>query len=261
MSLRTQVYKLFSDPFDGSRAFSQTLQQNLNGSVRDALEKEMVERGRKSAFINSPTTSIALQEGERFVYSIVLNWFTGEIVLAYEKGVYMFPVKRGMTLDDVSKLPQVQYSSRRGANILCYNKPGDYQTNLDTFFSSFMLQNGFTTGPNRGCYLMTDFVGGHNIHVVGYNREKLTESAPLIAQAQYGNGLVGYELIPANGQSGFDIETMCNLDDPYNIRANLLFMHKDNADARALVEKMKKKCVVNELPRYRQETEGIRKWV
>jgi hypothetical protein len=176
-SLKNQKLKLFCDPVDGSSALSETLQRNLGWNIQNVFEKELEERGRSSAFINSPTTSISLQKDKRFIYSIVLNWFTGEILLAYEKGVYQFPVKRGKTLDELTRLQQVEYSPRCGTNILCYTKPGEYQDNFDMFFLGFRLQQGFTTGPNRGCYLMREFVGAHNIEAGGYNREKLTESA------------------------------------------------------------------------------------
>jgi hypothetical protein len=53
---------------------------------------------------------------------------------------------------------------------------------------------------------------------------------------------------------------MCKLDDPYKIRANLLFFHQANADAKAVVEEMKgkKRFMVNQLPRYDRKMEGMR---
>lgn len=92
---------VFSDPFDGSKAFrefSDRLVQEGHGErlLKDVVEDEalMADWGYGPRSLNSPVVSVVLTERHQVVGAVILNLFTGDLYLSVDTGNYIRNFRR-----------------------------------------------------------------------------------------------------------------------------------------------------------------------
>lgn len=196
--IKTVSPVVVSDPVDRSSYLERLIEEgngtyaNL-GEVFDA-ERERI--GDARARLESVNSSITLLKDQKFKYTAVLNFFTGEVFVASEDGIFSGDLTTARGVDDI-RTP-VAFKDVENLNALFYNKRGKYEQNrLGTHLRFFALDENIRSpgGPNRFTYLLDDPEGVSDIGVIAHNGEKIQESLPNIAVAYFSQGaLAAYRL-------------------------------------------------------------------
>ena len=167
-------------------------------TLGEVFDSERVRIGEGRARIEACNSSVTLLKDNMIKYSIVLNLFTGETFLAYEKGVFTGNIAEVSDIDDF-QIP-VSFKDDETLNMLCYCQGNKYENNrTGTHLRHFPLVDvgGFPGGPNRFTYLLSEETDEpvSPIGVIAHNGEKIQESLPNIAVAFFSKGdLQAYKL-------------------------------------------------------------------
>ena len=190
---------IISDPVDGSSHLERMIKQFGDScqTMGDIFAAELKRIGKPLARVQSPNASVTFLKDNQIRYAIILNLLTGEVFVAYERGVFYGPISR---ITDESKLHnRIIIKNSESMQMLCYNKKGKYDNNLNgTHLRFFTIDNGIDSpiGPIRFAYLLDDRRNPvSNIGVIAHNGEKIQESLPNIAVAFFSSGsLLAFKL-------------------------------------------------------------------
>ena len=190
---------LISDPVDGTAPARKLIEDFGKDSknMKEVFAKAKQAMG-DSARLTSSNSSVTLLKDNRIVFSIILNLITGEIYVAYERGVFVGHINK---VTDVEKMKtRVRFADQEGLTMLCYTKGEKYQNNrLGTHLRFFPVvdESSSPIGPLRFAYLMADSRGKplSDISIIAHNGEKIQEALPNIAVAFFSGGeLQAYKL-------------------------------------------------------------------
>jgi len=191
---------IISDPVDRSSYLEKIIKEHSKpcktmGEVFDA-EREKI--GEEHSRVESCNSSVTLLKDNTIKYAIVLNLFTGEVFVSYEKGNFCENINKINSLKSLKTL--LRFKTDETHNMLCYTKPGKYENNrLGTHLRFFDLDTTIKSpgGPNRFTYLLQEEPEKqtNSIGVIAHNGEKIQESLPNIAMAYFSGGqLRAYKL-------------------------------------------------------------------
>ncbi len=165
-------------------------------TLGELFDAERARLGEERARLESCNGSVTLLKDQKFKYTVVLNYFTGEVFVASEDGVFSGNLPSARSLDDITR--PVRFRDVENLNIVFYNKPGKYEENrLGTHLRFFSLDESIRSpgGPNRFTHLLEDAASISDIGVIAHNGEKIQESLPNIAIAYFSQGaLAAYKL-------------------------------------------------------------------
>jgi hypothetical protein len=197
--IETNTPIIISDPIDGSSHLERMIEEfgdscQTMGQIFDAELKRI---GKPLARVQAPNASVTFLKDNQIRFAIVLNLLTGEVFVAYERGVFCGSIRR---ITNESKLStRVSFKDTEKLLMLCYNKKGKYDNNRrGTHLRFFPLENGIKSpiGPLRFAYLLDDSREVvSNIGVIAHSGEKIQESLPNIAVAFFSAGkLLAFKL-------------------------------------------------------------------
>ena len=192
---------IISDPTDRSSYLEQLIRDHEGAcaTMGDVFDRERERIGDAHARVESVNSSVTLLKDNMIKYTIVLNMFTGEVFVAYPRGVFSGNIqdaKKGHTVFT----QRAQFKADETLSMLCYTEEGKYESNRKgTHLRFFPLDSTIKKpgGPNRFTYLLQEAEGQQvsPIGVIAHNGEKIQESLPNIAVAFFSGGqLRAYKL-------------------------------------------------------------------
>ncbi|MBT7228941.1 hypothetical protein HN859_05465 [Candidatus Parcubacteria bacterium] len=190
---------IISDPIDGSSHLKRMIKDfgkdcKTMGEVFAAERKSV---GTYLSRVHAPNASVTFLKDNQIKFTIVVNFLTGEVYVAYEKGVFVANIK---TLRDEASLSKrvIFRNDDESESMLCYNAEGRYNNNLQgTHLRFFPLDTSIEKplGPLRFAYLLDIDKDNKPISVVAHNGEKIQEALPNIAIAFFSYGeLMAFKL-------------------------------------------------------------------
>ncbi len=152
----------------------------------------VAERNRLGSYlgrVHAPNASVTFLKDNQIKFTIVVNLLTGEVYVAYEKGIFVANIRN---LKDESSLTKrvIFRNDDESESMLCYNAKGKYDNNLQgTHLRLFPLDTSVEKplGPLRFAYLI-DMGKDKSISVIAHNGEKIQEALPNIAMAFFSSG-------------------------------------------------------------------------
>jgi len=192
---------LLSDPVDGSRNLSKLVSDQIAaggmenlGQLFDSYEEKLGDLAR----ISAPVSALTFIKVGELKYSMVLNFFTGEIYVAYENGVMVGNINHALSVDSIDE--EVNWR-QDGKQLLTCNMRRESRcrnfeaSHLNEFFRLDKSVSYFA-GPSRFTYLLA---GAEDLFpdlgVVCHNKEGIQEIISNIGVALYSGGrLKAYKL-------------------------------------------------------------------
>ena len=189
---------LTCDPVDRSSYLDRLIEKYKSkcSTLGELFDLELERIGSKRACLDGCTSSVTFLKDNMMKYSVILNFFTGEVVISYPKGVYTADINKVKSANDFSK--KVKFRNDNSMDMLCYTKPGEYEKNRKNThlsFFHFMKEIKSPGGPSRFNYLRKELQDVTSVGVIAHNGEKIQESLPNIVTALYSGGrLKAYKL-------------------------------------------------------------------
>jgi len=194
---------IISDPVDSSAYFEKIMKElgQPEDKVGVVFDREVERVGEPAIRRHACSSSVTLIKDNAIKYTVAVNLLTGDIYVAYPKGVFRGDVRRTEKLADVSQ--QVEFSDKEDLTMLCFTRDtGKYETNRrGTHLRYFPLHKSARNpigpvGPLRFTYLVKfGEESDSGVGVVGHNGEKVQELLPNIAVAYFSGGqLQAYKL-------------------------------------------------------------------
>ena len=173
---------IISDPIDNSAYLEKRINEGITEyeSMGALFDSEA-----KRAELRTCTSSLTLIKNRMIKYSLVLNLFTGELFVAYEKGIFSENIEHVDELRDISK--KAAFHANKTPDLLCYSEGKEYKRNIKgTHLDLFTIKSTdiFLGGPYRFAYLMGKRKE-KQIGATAFNGEKIQESLPNIAIALF----------------------------------------------------------------------------
>jgi len=193
---------IISDPLDGSTNLANLIDECSDcKTMGEIFDKAVNELGEERAKREACTSSITLIKDNMIKYSLILNLFNGDAILAYPKGVFVNNINKRPVLEDfVDKVEfREDYNDEKRYHLLCYTGREEYKNNLrGTLLRFFILDDEikFKSGPMRFAYLtQTEDKNIPKVGLIAHNGEKIQEFLPNIAVALFSKGnLQAYKL-------------------------------------------------------------------
>ncbi len=190
---------IISDPVDRSSYLERIIDEHSGcDTMGDVFDAEREKIGDGHCRLESCNSSVTLLKDNTIKYSVILNLFTGEVFVAYEKGVFSGNIISARSVDDINT--ELDFKTDETLAMLCYTKKGKYENNrLGTHLRFFDLDRSIPSpgGPNRFTYLLeeAEYEPLSSIGVIAHNGEKIQESLPNIAVAYFSeNKLQAFKL-------------------------------------------------------------------
>jgi len=174
---------IITDPVDRSSYLEKIVRKHSSDckTIGQVFDREAEMLG-NDARVESVNSSVTLLYDNMIKYSIVLNHFTAEMFVGYEKGVFVSDVDDIETEDQL--VEGVRFKDKESLDMVCYTKDGKYEDNRFgthlRFFPRYEKRKS-PGGPNRFANLLADEQGP--VGVIAHNGEKIQESLPNIAMA------------------------------------------------------------------------------
>jgi len=272
VEIRNNTPVIISDPTDRSSYLERIITEHGHScrTMGDVFDAELERIGEAHARVEGCNTSFTLLKDNDIKYSIILNLFTGEVFLAYEKGVFSGEILKNDSIDSFTQT--LDFKTGLGMNILFYTKEEKYQNNSrGTHLDYFDLDSTIKSpgGPIRFTYLLQEEERNrtNDINLIAHNGEKIQESLPNIAVAYFsgGNlkaykmlcerkfvGLRGDKLLTPNfrysiyneggiERAGIDLSFLNFYDYPSEFRDTTIIVPKANHQALTMLKGMEKK--------------------